>query len=301
MIAYCDVDEMWQDTLARILTAGRELVGRNGEPTREIVGYAAQLLDPELNFVANPVRRLSASYASAEFLWYMSGSSSGEMIKRYAPSYESFLDDDGEAYGAYGPRIMSQVENVVKTLRNAPHSRQAVISIWEPSVLERASTENSTPDVPCTISLQYLLRDGMLYAVTSMRSNDCWLGLPYDVFAFTCLQRVIAAHLDVALGHYTHFVGSMHLYARDYKRARLAAESQTRTSPHEWALDDTVCSCKIGCEVEHGVRITGHLDESRLAACGDMVTDMVRCCAMKLRPRNHYETPRSPALRHARV
>ena len=53
---------------------------------------------------------------------------------------------------------------------------------------------------------------------TYMRSNDLWMGFPYDVFQFTCLQTLLAMELDVELGTYTHVAGSLHLYERDYAK-----------------------------------------------------------------------------------
>lgn len=46
-----------------------------------------------------------------------------------------------------------------------------------------------------------------------MRSNDVYLGLPHDIFAFTMLQEIAAREIGVGLGSYLHSVGSMHLYA----------------------------------------------------------------------------------------
>ena len=52
-----------------------------------------------------------------------------------------------------------------------------------------------------------------------MRSNDLWLGFPYDVFQFTCLQVRMAMELGLDIGTYTHIAGSLHLYARDFEKA----------------------------------------------------------------------------------
>jgi thymidylate synthase len=52
-----------------------------------------------------------------------------------------------------------------------------------------------------------------------MRSNDVWLGLPYDVFAFTTIQRLIAEQLKLDLGTYYHQAGSEHLYNRNREQA----------------------------------------------------------------------------------
>ena len=52
-----------------------------------------------------------------------------------------------------------------------------------------------------------------------MRSNDIWMGLPYDVFSFTCMQILLAFKLGVGIGTYTHHAASLHLYKRDYDTA----------------------------------------------------------------------------------
>ncbi len=75
-------------------------------------------------------------------------------------------------------------------------------------------------DTPCTVSLQFLLRDGLLNLRVSMRSNDLWLGVPYDFMTFSCLHRTMAVALDVNPGTYVHTVGSMHVYETDVPRLR---------------------------------------------------------------------------------
>jgi len=52
-----------------------------------------------------------------------------------------------------------------------------------------------------------------------MRSNDAFLGLPHDIFAFTMLQEVMARSLGVELGSYKHMVGSLHLYENNRNMA----------------------------------------------------------------------------------
>ncbi len=53
----------------------------------------------------------------------------------------------------------------------------------------------------------------------TMRSNDAWLGVPYDVIQFSMLQTAMAAELDAAVGAYTHTANSMHLYKKDWPKA----------------------------------------------------------------------------------
>lgn len=65
-----------------------------------------------------------------------------------------------------------------------------------------------------------MLRRGQLHLIASMRSNDAFIGLPHDVFAFTMIQEIIARTVGVELGIYKHAVGSLHLHESDRPGAR---------------------------------------------------------------------------------
>jgi thymidylate synthase len=94
---------------------------------------------------------------------------------------------------------------------------------------------------------------------THMRSNDAFLGLPHDVFAFTMLQEAIARTLGVGLGIYSHSVGSLHLYkahrpsARQYIKEGIQRTSSMRPMP----LKDPWSSIRKVVWAERRIR-TGH-------------------------------------------
>jgi thymidylate synthase len=65
-----------------------------------------------------------------------------------------------------------------------------------------------------------------------MRSQDLWLGFPYDVFTATLIQELMAGWLGVELGEYHHTVDSLHLYADHYDAAAtVVAQSATPSVP----------------------------------------------------------------------
>tara|TARA_R110000787_G_scaffold42303_12_gene104027 strand:+ start:11616 stop:12365 length:750 start_codon:yes stop_codon:yes gene_type:complete len=176
-----------------------------------------RLENVEQAWINDANRRAKLKYACAEFIWYLSGTRDG-WIKHYAPQYKRFLEPDGSAHGAYGSRWMEhgQMGFVLGELKS--DSRRAVMTCWDahhdiPQVVREG------PDVPCTLSLQFLREDDRLNMVVTMRSNDAWLGLPYDMFCFATLQRLFAGALGLRTGWYTHQVGSMHLYERNVARA----------------------------------------------------------------------------------
>mgnify|MGYP001255546877 CR=1 FL=1 len=107
------------------------------------------------------------------------------------------------------------MENIIKLLTKNPESRKAVIQIFSGKDIKK-----SHKDVPCTCTLQFMVRDRKLHLFTCMRSNDMYRGLPHDIFSFTMIQEIVARRLGFDLGVYTHYVTSMHLYECDIEAAR---------------------------------------------------------------------------------
>lgn len=186
-----------------------------GMKIKECLGVCFSIANPRDRITNNSIRQMSLSFAFGEFFWYLRGSDRLDVIEYYSKIYPQFSDDKVTVNGAYGPRIfggvLSQWEQVKKLLLEDPDSRQAVISIHQPRDLFSSSL-----DIPCTCVLQYFIRNGQLNGITYMRSNDIYLGMPYDIFSFTMLQEMLAVELNVELGAYTHIVGSLHIYEKNF-------------------------------------------------------------------------------------
>lgn len=159
-----------------------------------------------------------------ETLWYLSGSDQLDIIEYYIKGYRRFSNLPAEATsapGAYGPRLFGsdsredQVAKIIEMLSGPQKhdTRQAVIQIFE-------RHDIGGLDIPCTCNIQFFARGKLLHCYVSMRSNDAYLGLPHDVFAFTMLQELIARQLGHEVGEYHHAVGSLHLYDTNEAAAR---------------------------------------------------------------------------------
>ncbi|MBP7252015.1 MAG: thymidylate synthase [Alphaproteobacteria bacterium] len=210
------------DLLRKVFTALLKTKGRVS-PTKgengEIFGILLELKDPRARLSRAESRSVFFS-CMGEFLWYMSGRNDLEFIKYFIPKYEKFSEKDGTVNGAYGPRIFNkdgvdQLEFVISKLRNNSESRKAVIQLYD-----ARDTIKEYNDVPCTCTLQFVLRSGLLHMQTHMRSNDAYMGLPHDVFCFTMMQELLAVILGAKLGSYKHSVGSLHLYTHDNVNAQ---------------------------------------------------------------------------------
>jgi hypothetical protein len=171
--------------------------------------------------VTCPVRKVGRRFMAAEAAWIISGSNRLPAIEPYAKHLAEFSGDGLTLAGAYGPPFVDQLPYVVDCLKRDPQSRQAVATLWRP----RPAPD---PDIPCTIALQWLVRQGRLNCLATMRSSDMYLGVPYDVFSFSAMSVVVALDLkargvEVTLGDLTLTAGSQHVYERDFDAVRACA------------------------------------------------------------------------------
>lgn len=190
---------------------------RDGSVVDEIINAVTVIKDPTRCIMKNEIRKMPMRYAVGELLWYLSGNNKLSAIQKFTKAWDRMSDDGEHVNSNYGYCLMrkfgfNQIEQALIQLRDNPSSRQVVLHIKE----ARNLIDNPTKDLNCTVCLQLFIREGKLYMTTYMRSNDLWMGFPYDVFQFTCLQTLLAMELDVELGTYTHVAGSLHLYERDY-------------------------------------------------------------------------------------
>lgn len=200
-----------------------------GLETCEILGVHLRLTDPRQRFVdLPPARVINPAFAVAEALWIVSGSDA-PWIYQYNKALTRYTDD-GVLQGAYGPRMrrwnnnVDQLDHVRRTLIEDPDSRQAVIQLYNPGRDTRGYR-----DVPCTLGYRFFVRQGRLRMHTTMRSQDLWLGFPYDLFTATLIQELMAGWLGVELGEYHHTVDSLHLYA-DHRDAVATVAAQPATA-----------------------------------------------------------------------
>lgn len=215
-IAGDSIDEVWLKLLDAILEYGAETAPR-GLPTKELIPATLIVRDSRRCVLTVAARRLSYPFAVAEFLWIMAGARDLSLIEPYNRNMRRYSDDGIVLAGAYGPAIRSQLDYVTRELAVNRASRQAVLTIWKPN-------PEPSRDIPCTVSLQFLVRGGRVLLHASMRSSDAWLGLPYDVFTFANIQAAVAGTLDLVPGQLSLSLGSSHLYDEHWQRAQRIVE-----------------------------------------------------------------------------
>ncbi len=193
---------------------------RVGKIRGEILNASLIIRDPTRGIILNKVRKMSIRYAVGELLWYLAGNNITHGINKYTKVWDDLADESGFINSNYGYCIQNkfgfnQLDRIIEQLVNNKNTRQAIIHI------KGVNDDIHSKDINCTLTLQFLIRQNKLYMTTNMRSNDIWLGTPFDIFNFTALQVYLSMLLNCELGNYTHNVASLHLYEKDADKGKV--------------------------------------------------------------------------------
>ena len=230
----CDsLNEGYQYLINAIRLTSQQSTGRQQGAIHELLDVELVLSDPRKSVLSLPIRNMSRRYAAGELLCYIRGTNKKEDFAFYSKSWNKLANPDGTINSAYGYRMFHRIDNsdvpqskenrfhyALTQLLENPETKNAVIMLRDDSDLDPEHQK----DRCCTLCLCFNIRDGKLNCRTIMRSQDLWLGLPYDVFCFTRLMQIMLYNYnascedgkEVQLGTYTHQVLNLHLYEKDW-------------------------------------------------------------------------------------
>lgn len=217
-------NQAWNELIYSILKHGIDQTCR-GMKTKELIARKSQFYMRDC-VLTHPGRTgINYQFMREEGLWMVRGDNSLAPLTKWVKRMADFSDDGETLYGAYGPRFNAQCPYILDTLCNDPGSRQAYAIFGE-------RNPPKTKDLPCTISMQFMIRNNYLNTCVSMRSSDAWLGLPYDIFSFSMMSMKILLLLKAGdpqtfmktdLGVLNLFAGSCHIYEQHIDAAIKAA------------------------------------------------------------------------------
>lgn len=205
-----DVAEVYSAIYEDLANAPR--IGPRGKETKELICPQILIRNPRKRLAFHQDRKWNLAYGLAEALLLFLPHNDLKYFTYFNRNMGTFSDDGKTVQGAYGKRISDHIPSIVTKIKNDPTTRQAAITI-----LQADDVSKTTKDMPCTLSLQFIWRDGKLNMITNMRSNDIIWGFQYDVFMFTLMQEIIANTCGLEVGWYLHRPTSLHVYDYHYE------------------------------------------------------------------------------------
>lgn len=238
-----DANSVWRlaaDTLINGDSASQ--MTRLGE-SKELLHASFQISDPRQRWISARTPAISPAFAIAEVFWILNGDNNAEFMNFWNPGLPKYAGDGNTYHGAYGYRIkkqfgLDQLEAAYQALSNNPETRQVVIQIWDPRTdLPNSKGEPAASDIPCNICSMLKIRNNKLEWLQVMRSNDVFLGMPYNIIQFTTLQEILAGWLNLGLGAYYQISDSLHAYSHDLDKYSLDHERESIKNTDTLALN----------------------------------------------------------------
>lgn len=228
-----NMNALYRRALSELVLNPEYETSPRGAKIKERINVTLELTDPRNRIVSLPNRKLSLRYLAGELAFYFALSDDLNFISNYSKFWNNISDDGSTVNSCYGKKLMehnlhpnqkypgSQLSYAVDQLLKDRDSRKAISLIYSPE-----NTDMDTKDNPCTMYLQFFIRNNKLCLIVNMRSNDIWFGFSYDLPFFTIIQELVyvvlrAQYKDLELGNYLHNAGSFHLYEKDFEKAEL--------------------------------------------------------------------------------
>ncbi len=223
------------DLLADVLENGVERGDRTGTGTLGVFGRQMRF-DLSEGFPLLTTKKLHIKSIIYELLWFLRGDTNVRWLQENGVSiWNEWADAEGELGPVYGRqwrswaapdgRMIDQIANVIRQIRETPNSRRLVVSAWNPADVE----EMALP--PCHCLFQFHVANGRLSCQLYQRSADIFLGVPFNIASYALLTHMVAQATGHEPGDFVHTLGDAHLYLNHLEQAREQLKREPRALP----------------------------------------------------------------------
>ena len=122
----------------------------------------------------------------------------------------SFKDSFGSTYRRVDNNIeireIDQLQSLVEGIKADPYGRRHILTAWNPGELDAMALP------PCHCFAQFYVADGRLSCQMYQRSQDIFLGGPFNIASYSLLTHMIAQVCELQVGEFVHVLGDAHIY-----------------------------------------------------------------------------------------
>ena len=225
------------ELLSDVLENGIDKGDRTGTGTRSVFGRQVRY-DLSEGFPLLTTKKLHFKSIAIELLWFLRGDTNIKFLKDNGVSiWDEWALENGELGPVYGAQWRSwkgpdgksydQVEALIHGLKNNPNSRRHIINGWNVAFLpdEGNSPQENARDgkmalPPCHAFYQFYVSNGCLSASLYIRSNDLFLGNPYNTASLGLFTHLLAHQCGLNVGEIVISIGDAHIYSNHFEQVK---------------------------------------------------------------------------------
>ena len=108
-----------------------------------------------------------------------------------------------------------QIQYIINTLKTDPFSRRLILNGWNPCVLDKVALP------PCHMMCQFYVSNEMeLSCKLYLRSNDLFLGAPFNIASYSLLTHILADICKLKVGKLIYTIGDAHIYENHIEQVK---------------------------------------------------------------------------------
>ena len=139
------------------------------------------------------------------------GYENNDLIKDLGPVYGSQWRD---WYNFQTDTHYDQITGLIYSLKQNPDSRRHILSAWNVGELDQMALP------PCHYSSEFNVANGKLSCKLNMRSNDLFLGNPFNVAGYALLTHLLARECGFEVGELICSIGDAHIYTNHIEQVK---------------------------------------------------------------------------------
>lgn len=261
--------KQYHDLLKHVLENGTDNSDRTGVGTRSVFGYQMRF-DLQQGFPLVTTKKVSFRFIVEELIWFLNGCKGGiaalkekgvtiwnewehlevpgvivpygNMWREWKVTENEFIGEKdcyagrsrrqnlgkimiwkskGSVYGWY----IDQILDLIESIEYNRHSRRHILESWNVGEI------NNFVLPPCHKTAQFHVNNGKLSCMLYMRSNDLFLGCPYNIAQYALLTQIIANICGLELGELIYTIGDAHIYLNHIEQVKLQLSRDFRDLP----------------------------------------------------------------------
>lgn len=141
----------------------------------------------------------------------------------------SFVDDFSNSYRRTNTvqiKEIDQLKTLIEGIKKDPYSRRHIISAWNAGEIDQMALP------PCHVMFQfYVNKNNELSCHMYQRSQDVFLGAPFNYASYALLTHMIAQVCDLGVGELVISTGDTHLYLNHIDQVKEQLTREAFKSP----------------------------------------------------------------------
>lgn len=138
-------------------------------------------------------------------------------------------DEEPHTYQVYTNRKIDQISQLINDIKNNPESRRHMLSAWNVAAIDKMALP------PCHLLAQFYVSKGKyLNCMVNIRSNDMFLGNPFNIASYALLIHMLAQVTNLEAGELIMCLGDAHIYNNHFDQVNEQLKREPLTLPKLW-------------------------------------------------------------------